>query len=291
MVRPVASGTRRAWHGFAPTRAVDLFHGLDVDLPATGPKATVATVHDLSVFDVPWAFSRYRALGERALLGWAIRRADVLVTVSNFTAERISSRFGRHAIVVPLAPARWSRVPGADECAAVRTKYGLPKRFLLQVGSVEPRKSVHMVAEIARELDVPLVLAGAGSDGPQAPACALGLGFVDAADLPALYGAATVVTYASLYQGFGLPPIEAMACGGAVVASHVGALGEVCGDGAILVSPHDVAAWTQAIRSLLADQRDNDELRDRAVCAASKLSWASTAAETLTAYRAAGISL
>jgi len=290
-VRPVTSGARRALSGLAPVRTFDLFHSLDVDLPLTGPKATVATVHDLSVFDVPWAFSRYRTLGERALLRRAMRRADVLVTVSDFTAERISQKFGRHAIVVPLAPARWTRVPSADECAAVRAKYDLPERFLIQVGSVEPRKSVQMIADIARQLDVPMVLAGAGSDGPQAPNHAVGLGFVCADDLPALYRAAAVVTYASLYEGFGLPPVEAMACGGAVVASDVGALADVCGDGAILVGPHDVAAWTGALRSLLADQPGNDELRDRAVTVVSKLSWAATAAETLSAYCTAGISL
>lgn len=291
VVSPVASGVRRTWYGFAPTRPVDVFHSLDVDLPVTGPKTMVATVHDLSVFDVPWAFSRYRALGERATLRRATRRADLLITVSEFTAERIAQKFRRHATVVPLAPARWTRVPSEDETAAVRVRYGLPERFLIQVGTVEPRKNIHMIADVARELNMPLVLAGAGSDGQKAPNYALGLGFVDAADLPALYRAATVVTYASLYEGFGLPPIEAMACGGAVVASAVGALADVCGDGAVLVGPKDTTAWTRAIRSLLANQQDNQELRDRAVGVASKMSWAATATETLTTYRTAGIRL
>ncbi|MFF2083075.1 glycosyltransferase family 4 protein [Nocardia sp. NPDC058176] len=287
--RPVVAGARRAWHGVAPLRGVDLFHGLDVDVPLTGPRATVATVHDLSVFDVPWAFSRYRAGGEQLLVRTALRRADLLIAVSEFTAQRIADRFGRTAVVVPLAPAAWARVPEEETVAKVRARYGLPSRFVLQVGTVEPRKQVALLDEVTRELDVPLVLAGAGSDGPDAPSAALGLGYVDTADLPALYAAATVVAYCSEYEGFGLPPVEAMACGGAVVASAVGALPQVCGDGAVLVERTNVSAWVRAMRPLLHDEQANRELRDRGLVAAAALSWESTAAATVAAYRGAGL--
>lgn len=287
--RPVAAGARRAWHGVAPLRGFDLFHGLDVDVPLAGPRATVATVHDLSVFDVPWAFSRYRARGEQLLVRTALRRADLLVAVSEFTAQRIADRFGREAVVVPLAPATWARVPEEPAVDKVRARYGLPDRFVLQVGTVEPRKQVAMLGEATRALDVPLVLAGAGSDGPAAPRAALGLGYVDTADLPALYAAATVVAYCSQYEGFGLPPVEAMACGGAVVASAVGALPQVCGDGAVLVEQTDVHAWVRAMRPLLHDESVNRELRERGLVAAAALSWQATAEATVIAYRTAGL--
>ena len=287
--KPVAAGARRAWYGLAPTPRVDVFHGLDVDVPLTGPGTMVSTVHDCSVFDVPWAFSRYRALGERALLRQAIHRADLLIAVSHFTAERIARRFHRDSIVVPLAPARWTRVVGDDEVVAIRAKYGLPDLFIIQIGTVEPRKNVHLVADVARDLGVPLVLAGAGSTGPGTPKTARGLGFVDTDDLPALYRAATVVTYASVYEGFGLPPVEAMACGGAVVASDVGALADVCADGAILVHSDERTAWKRRIGELVSDAEANRELRDNAVRVAGRMSWASTAAQTVSAYRDAGI--
>ncbi|GGK33519.1 glycosyltransferase family 4 protein [Nocardia camponoti] len=289
LTRPVAAGARRAWHGIAPLRGVDVFHGLDVDVPLFGPRACVATVHDLSVFDVPWAFSRYRARGEQVLVRTALARADLLIAVSEFTASRLADRFGRDAVVVPLAPASWAAVPDAETVARVCEKYSLPSRFIIQVGTVEPRKQVAMLADAAKALDVPLVLAGAGSTGPDAPAGTVGLGYVDTADLPALYSAATVVAYCSQYEGFGLPPVEAMACGGAVVASAVGALPEVCGDGAVLVASTTVDAWTSVLRPLLADAEANLALRDRAVAAMSKLSWRSTAEATVVAYRAAGL--
>lgn len=287
--RPVAAGARRAAFALVPQRAVDVVHALDVDLPLGCGALRVATVHDMSVFDTPWAHSRVRGSGERALLRTSIHRADVLLAVSEFTAERVHWLLGRDCVVTPLAPAPWAAPPTAAQVTALRAKYGLPKRFLVQVGTVEPRKDVAMVAAVARELDVPCVLAGAGSQGPHAPAGTIGLGYLDVADLPALYRAATVVVYASRYEGFGLPPVEAMACGGAVVASAVGALPQVVGDGAILVTTHTPAAWTRAVRPLLHDDALRQSLRRRAITAASRLSWRSTAAQTIAAYRSAGV--
>ncbi|WP_241249965.1 glycosyltransferase family 1 protein [Rhodococcus sp. X156] len=289
--RPVAAGARRAAMAMAPLRGVDLVHALDVDLPVLTPALRVATVHDMSVFDVPEAYSRVRATGERALLRTSLGRADLLLAVSAFTAERVQALLGRTCVVTPLAPARWARVPDPEQVREVRARHGLPERFLLQVGTVEPRKDVALVAAAARELDVPLVLAGAGSTGPDAPAGSTGLGYVDVADLPALYRAATVVTYASRYEGFGLPPVEAMACGGAVVASAVGALPEVVHDGAVLVRRHTVDAWVAALRPLLADEPARQQLRERAVADAGLLSWRSTAAQTVAAYRNLGARL
>lgn len=284
LTRPVGSGVRRAFSGLRPVRTPGrVFHSLDVDLPLLRDGITVSTVHDLSVFDTPWASSALRSRGERALLWRALNRADVLIAVSSFTAERIADIFGRGAHVIPLAPASWATPPSAEAVAEVRARLDLPDRFVLQVGTVEPRKDVALLAQACAEADMPLVLAGAGSTGPDAPASAHGLGYVATDDLPALYAAATVTAYCSRYEGFGLPPIEAMACGGAVVASAVGALPDVVGDGALLVAGHGPQAWARTLREA-ATGETGAHLRERGPIAAGALSWEATAAATLEVY-------
>lgn len=289
VIRPVSSGVVRALLGALPSGSCDVFHGLDVDIPVAPRAFTVATVHDVSVFDMPSASSRFRALGERRLVGYSLRKADLLLAVSQFTAERIKDISGRTATVVELAPASWARRPGADEVAAVRAKYGLPERFVIQVGTVEPRKNVQLVADAADAIGLPCVLAGAGSTGPAAPRGAIGLGYIDVEDLPGLYSAATITAYASRYEGYGLPPVEAMACGGAVVASAVGALPQVVGDGAVLLGSTDVADWAKAMRAIAFDPAHRTELVDRALVCAAGLTWRRTAEQTVQAYRDAGV--
>jgi len=289
--RPVAAGALRAAFAAAPSPRVDLFHSLDVDLPVAGPRLTACTVHDLSVWDTPWAMSALRARAEQILLRGSIPRADVVVAVSAFTAGRIADVLGRHDVIVaPLAPAAWARPASAGTVEEVRARYGLPERFVLQVATVEPRKQPALVAEAARRAGLPLVLAGSGSTGPEAPTGALGLGFVPTEDLPALYGAATVTTYASTYEGFGLPPLEAMACGGAVVASAVGGLPEAVTDGAVLLDSTDAGVWADALGDLAAGDA-GERLRERAVVDAARSTWENHVQTCLDAYRNAGLTV
>ncbi|MBM7413732.1 MULTISPECIES: glycosyltransferase family 1 protein [Nocardiaceae] len=287
--RPVSGGAVRAVLGALPVGSHDVVHGLDVDLPLVGRGATVATVHDISVIDMPSASSRFRAAGEQRLVRRSLRKADLLIAVSQFTADRIKAVSGRDAAVVELAPAAWAMPPEDGAVETVRAKYGLPERFVMQVGTVEPRKNVQLVADAAEKLGVPFFLAGAGSTGPDAPRYANGLGYVDVEDLPALYAAATVTAYASRYEGFGLPPVEAMACGGAVVASAVGALPEVVGKGAVLLDNERVDDWAEALSPLMFDDTARADLVTEALHAMADLTWARTAERTADAYRDAGL--
>lgn len=289
-VRPVSAGARRAAAGLRGLGRVDLVHGLDVDLPLRPRAPCVATVHDLAVFDVPWAFPRRRAAGERLIVAQALSRADAVVAVSAFTAARVAERFRRRAVVVPLAAAPHLRPPSPESVAAVRARWGLPPRFVLQVGTLEPRKDVAGLAAACRHAGVPLVVAGAGRGGAGASG-AVGLGYVAAGDLAALYGAATVVAYWSTYEGFGLPPLEAMACGAPVVASRVGALPEVLADGAALVPAGDQDQLAATLVRLLADPDERATLAEAGRARAAGFSWAATAAATVEVYRSLGVGL
>lgn len=280
---PVSTGTRRAILNKMLRPAGDIFHGLDVDLPIGWRGPTVATFHDLSVFDVPWACSAFRARGERLLLRHAARRADVVIAVSQFTADRVKARLGRDATAIPIAPAPDMCPPTGDAIQAQRAMLALPETFVLHVGTIEPRKNVERLASACAAIDVPLVLAGADwEDGRALAGDVRRLGFVDRHELPALYAAATATAYVSVYEGFGLPPVEAMACGAAVVCSPVASLRPLLGDDAAeWVHPTDVADIARGLRTLVEDEHRRTALAAAGQLAAGRLNWAETARRTV----------
>jgi glycosyltransferase involved in cell wall biosynthesis len=138
---------------------------------------------------------------------------------------------------------------------------------------------------------VPVVLAGGAVTTIDAPAGAQLLGHVSQADLPALYVAATVVAYVSNYEGFALPPVEAMACGATVVATRVGALPDVAGDGIEFVPIGDEQRLASVLRELFDDEARRTERRDAALRAAQALSWDQAATETVAVYRSLGVTV
>lgn len=284
---PAVSGVARtALNKFAPRRG-DVFHGLDVDVPLTHRAPRIATIHDLSVFDVPWAFSGFRARGERALLRHTARVADALIAVSDFTAERVRHWLGRDATVVPLAAPPTLGRPSPERIGRVRAHYDLPETFVLYVGTVEPRKDVGRLADACRHAGVTLCVAGANwGGGIPLPPWVRKLGYVAGGDLAPLYAAATVVAYPSLYEGFGLPPVEAMSCGAAVVCSDVASLRDLLGnDAARWFPPGDLSALTDAVRETTSDADLRSDLQAAGHTAVSKLSWDTVTDETVAVWR------
>jgi len=184
--------------------------------------------------------------------------------------------------------------------AEIRTRYGLPEHFLLFVGSVEERKNLRRLLEACELLwrageHRPLVVAGARlrkHRGINETLTRLGLerrvvltGYVPEADLPALYSAADLFVFPSLYEGFGLPPLEAMACGAPVGCSNSSSLPEVVGDAAVTVDPYDVEALAHAMHRVLSDANLRDELRAKGLARAAQFTWERTAQETMKVYQ------
>jgi glycosyltransferase involved in cell wall biosynthesis len=240
------------------------------------------------------------------LVAAAARRADAVIADSECSKRDIVKHLGidaaRVRVVYLAAGAHYRPV---DDTTAVRRKYALPDKYLLYLGGFDQRKNVRVIIEAFARLPefhaagYRLVLAGVklGEDSeffpsPQRIARETGLsndaiqsiGWVDGDDQPALYAGATVFLFASLYEGFGLPPLEAMACGAPVISSNASSLPEVVGDAGVLVDPHDPAAWGDAIRAVLTDGARRTAMRERGVAQSKKFSWDRVADETLAVY-------
>jgi glycosyltransferase involved in cell wall biosynthesis len=290
---------------------IDVFHGLDqsgIPLFFKGGKYVV-TIHDVIPLALPWAFS----LRHRCVLATAFARirkqAEVVIVPSIAAAEDVVHylRVERQRIVViPMGcEPRFRPDEEPAWAAAVRRRYDLPERYVLFVGTLEPRKNVNtllqafaqMVAEAPRE-ELTLVIAGGngwGGGDYRATARALGLadcvrftGFVDDEHLPDLYRGALMFVYPSLYEGFGLPVLEAMACGTPVITSNRTSLPEVAGDAALLVDPTQPKALAAAMSALTNDAELRQSLRRKGLIRARGFTWEAVARQTLALYRAVG---
>lgn len=285
--------------------ACDLFHATEHLLPPLRRARSVFTIHDLIFLHFP----EYHLPMNRWYLGLMLprflRRADALIAVSEHTKRDVVKRMQipPDKITVIYEGANPAFKPLDDGAARerVREKYQLPAEFILYFATLEPRKNLLTLLDayhalLSREQAIPTLVVAGRKGWLYQPMFArvreLGLedrvhftGWVDEQDAPAIMNAASVFVYPSLYEGFGLPPLEAMACGTPVICSNASSLPEVVGDGGLLFEPRDVGALANAITSVLADAELRTQLRARGIEQARKFSWERAARETLAVYQ------
>lgn len=290
------------------TGRLDLYHSPDFVLPPVWRARTILTVHDLS-------FMRYPACFSRPLLDYlmrkvppAVERADAILADSESTRhdliELLHMAADRVTVVYPAVEPHFR--PDEDESALATTlaRYGIQRPYLLGVGTLQPRKNFGLLIRAYHALrasrGIPHRLVIAGGQGwlfdeihDTIRSLHLGeqvhlTGFVADEDLPALYRGAALFAFPSLYEGFGIPVLEAMACGVPVVTSAASSLPEAAGDAALLVDPNDVDALTEALWRVLDDSALRNALRARGFEQIKRFSWAESARRLRAIYHAVG---
>jgi glycosyltransferase involved in cell wall biosynthesis len=281
----------------------DLVHGPAFVGPLLSSCPVVVTIHDLSFIRFPKLFRPASRFYLAVLTRLSARRARRLIAVSAHTARESTRLLNvppeRIDVVYHGVDPAFRPLP-VDEVSSFRECRGLPERFVLFVGTLEPRKNlVRLVEAFARVRDgkVGLVLVGGRGwlyDELFARVESLGLDdevifadYVMGDELPIWYNAATVVAYPSVYEGLGLPVLEAQACGTPVLTSNVSSLPEAAGDAALMVDPYDVEAMAAELDRLLADELLRHQLRECGLAHARRFSWPQTAQETACVYRRA----
>lgn len=285
---------------------VHLLHALAFVSPLVTLVPVVITVHDLSFLRFPERFRPLNRVYLSLMTRLSCRRARRIIAVSQATADEVVRLLGIPAKRIDVVPhgvqhSRFRPLP-SGRVEAFRREKGLPAHFVLFLGTLEPRKNVATLLEAyarvatARQTGS-LVIAGAKGwyyEEIFKRVEMLGLtdkvrfaGFVPDAELPLWYNAATVFVYPSLYEGFGMPLLEAMACGTPVIGSDVSCMPEVVGDAGLLVAPLDVKALADSLERLLVDGDLRDDLSQRGRAWASNYTWETAAAETVASYRRA----
>jgi glycosyltransferase involved in cell wall biosynthesis len=277
-------------------------------VPIGRPRNAVVTIHDLGYLAFPAAHTARRRLELHLTTLWSVRAARRVIAISAATRDDLVRHYradpARIAVVHHGLSGAQFRPAAPDEVAAARERHGLRRPYFLYLGTLQPRKNLErLIDAFARAAgsgalgEAELVIGGRRgwlSEQIERRAGALGLsgrvrlaGYLPDADLPALLSGALAFAFPSLYEGFGLPVLEAMACGAPVLTSATSSLPEVAGDAALLVDPHDEAAIAAGLARLAADAGLRAELRERGLAHAARFTWERCARETLDVLREA----
>jgi len=301
-------GPQYLWKQLGVPRALaanhaDLFHATSGGVPLFSPRPVVATILDLLVEVGPRWFPTRVRFQVSATTRLAAARADALIAISESTKKDLVDRYRVRPEKITVIPCgvedRFRPDIGEEERARVRQAYGLERPYVLYVGSLFRWRNLARLVQahanlLSRGIEIDLVLAGrdiwGNSDAP-AQVAESGtanqvhfLGYVANEDLPALYAGAEVFAYPSLHEGFGIPPLEAMASGVPVVVSNAASLPEVVGDAGITVDPNSVEELTEGLTKAICDSTVRARMKAGGIERASRFDWSSVAALTASVY-------
>jgi len=282
---------------------LDLLHSLHYTRPLRLPCRSVVTFHDMTFFLFPQLHTRSKRIFFPWMIRYSARTADALIADSESTRQdaiRILGLAPDQISTVPLGVRpEFGRVQDQALLETVRNRYQLPDHFLLFVGLVEPRKNLPLLLKsyhqvINRGRSIPLAVVGRKGWMYEQVTDLIGelgltdrihlTGYIPPEDLPIVYNLADIFIYPSLYEGFGLPPLEAMACGTPVITTAVSSMPEHVGQAGLLVPPGDENALTEAIIRLLNDEELRSRLSILGPQQAAQFTWTRTARETLQVY-------
>ncbi len=283
----------------------DLLHALAFAGPRQISIPWLVTIYDLSFMKFPQSFNALNRIYLKYAVRDSLRRADRAIAISESTKRDLVSLFGvspnKVCTIHCGVDAAFKPAPDSTDVAQLRARYSLPEKFILYLGTIEPRKNIvrllRAFARARRDARLPhrLVMVGARGwkyaqvdrviEGEGIEGQVIFTGYAPQEELVSWYRAADLFVYPSLYEGFGLPPLEAMACGTPVVTSNASSLPEVVGDAALMVNPDDERSLAEAIIRALTDRTLRQDMIARGITQAKKFSWERTARETTALYR------
>lgn len=288
------------------TGPVDLYHGLDFGLPPLKGKARkVVTVHDLAFLEHPETAVPSLAAYLNKVVSEAVAAADAVAAISYATKQALITHYNVPPTKITIIPCgvgpQFQRITDQILLEQTRHKFELQHPFIFSVGTLEPRKNhlglIKAFYEAQKSKNAPAMLAIAGGKGwmyeeTQRTVAELKLenkvrflGRVSESELITLYSLADIFAFPSFFEGFGIPPLEAMACGTPVITSNTSSLPEVAGGAALLVDPHDIHAIAQAITEIMGNEPLQEDLRQKGYAQAQRYTWSQAASKMLSIYQ------
>ena len=285
---------------------VDIIHALSWLTPSTKKAKKVVTIHDLTCLTHPECHPTWRVVSYKRLIKHSVENSDAILAVSESTKRDIVRYYGVDPDKITVTynginHQIFNRIDRIEDLEKAKRKYGITKQYVYYLGTIEPRKNVEFLIdaflEANQKLGDKLQLVLSGKIGWKVEGLLQKIqaysrtnkiiytGYLSIQDTVALYNTAEVFVYPSLYEGFGLPIAEAMACGCPVITTDISSLPEVAGDAGILVDPYDRNGLAEAITLVVKDREMRKTMQKKSICQARRFTWENTAKVTRNVYK------